>query len=187
MSSVDFRVHPISLVPIWRSAFGLDSLVKFSRYQYIPQDVVDRRKVISVKLSELTASWLSEQLDNLAEGHDLALHSLVKSGSRKAHIPMVDFAAVNLSVDEVVSWASNYLGITLRLFDSGRSLHGYGLEPISTEKWYRFMGLLLLANKPGQPQLVDSRWIGHRLLAGYSALRWSANSKHYLKMPTLLK
>ena len=187
MNSIDFRAHPISLVPIWRSTFGPDSLITFSRYRYIPQDVVDRRETISVELSGLTTSWLSEQLKNLAEEHDLALHSLVKSGGRRVHIPMVDFAAMNLSVDEVVSWASNYLGITLRLFDSGRSLHGYGLEPISTEKWYRFMGLLLLANKPEQPQLVDSRWVGHRLLAGYSALRWSANSKHYLRMPTLLK
>ncbi|MBY4731531.1 hypothetical protein K6V90_13420 [Cupriavidus pauculus] len=187
MSLVDFRTHPVSLVPIWQAKMGINCVATLSRYRYIPQDVSDQREVLSVKLSELTASWLNEQLNILSDDTDLALHSVIRDGRRKLHIPMVDFAAGNLAADKVVSWASDYLGISLKIFDSGRSLHGYGLEPISIDKWYKFMGLLLLANKPAEPPLVDSRWIGHRLLAGYSALRWSANSGHYLKMPTLLK
>jgi hypothetical protein len=46
------------------------------------------------------------------------------------------------------------------------------------------MGSLLLLNKPSGFKLIDERWVGHRIMAGYSALRWSCNTKQYKKMPT---
>jgi hypothetical protein len=186
MNTIDFETHPICMVPHWLNSLGSEWLVSLSVYKYIPQQIGEQRELITIKLDELTPSWLESQLLSLPEERELALHSVFKNGNNEIHIPMVDFATNNIQQDEIFHWASERLGITLKLFDSGRALHGYGIEPISQDKWVRFMGLLLLANIPHQQPLTDTRWIGHRLLAGYSALRWSKNSSFSLKMPTLI-
>lgn len=72
-------------------------------------------------------------------------------------------------------------------YESGRSFHGYGTTLISNEEWIQLMGRLLLVNQPQQHPIVDSRWIGHRLIAGYSALRWTKNTDDYIQVPKLLK
>jgi hypothetical protein len=46
--------------------------------------------------------------------------------------------------------------------------------------------VLLLQNPTNDQQIVDSRWIGHRLLADYSALRWTAHQTQYLAPPRLV-
>lgn len=134
----------------------------------------------------MTPSWLNDQLSRLPEGYELALHSMLKNKEQEFHIPMVDFSAEIIQKKDVLAWASRSSGVTLKLFDSGRSFHGYGVEPMSKDQWVRFMGFLLLANLPNQPQLIDTRWIGHRLLAGYSTLRWSKNSPYYVGLPTVI-
>ncbi|NEX60635.1 hypothetical protein G3574_06065 [Noviherbaspirillum sp. 17J57-3] len=96
---------------------------------------------------------------------------------------MIDFSPKALDTSEVMAWAKAELGVEIKLFSSGRSLHGYGINPLTPEEWIRFMGLLLLANHPSKPTVVDTRWVGHRLLAGYAALRWSRNTSHYLQLP----
>jgi hypothetical protein len=47
------------------------------------------------------------------------------------------------------------------------------------------MGRLLLLNLPEKPCLVDTRWVGHRLIGGYAALRWSA--KMHPRKPALVR
>ncbi len=186
MNTLDIETHPICMVPYWLQSLDERWLVSLSRYRYIPQRIEDRRELITVSLGELTPSWLETQLASLPEEHELALHSVFNKNKSEIHIPMVDFATKDIQQSEIFNWASDQLGITLKIFDSGRALHGYGIEPISRDKWIRFMGLLLLANLPNQQPLTDARWIGHRLLAGYSALRWSKNSSFSLKTPTLI-
>ncbi|MHB1292207.1 MAG: primase 1D-like protein [Sulfuricella sp.] len=34
---------------------------------------------------------------------------------------------------------------------------------------------------------VDPRWVGHRLISGYAALRWTKNTEQYLNTPTLIE
>jgi len=75
---------------------------------------------------------------------------------------------------------------TLFFFNSGRSLHGYGLRLLTYVEWVSFMGTLLLLNLPNRNQIVDPRWVGHRLRAGYGALRWSFNTSHYLGFPRMV-
>jgi hypothetical protein len=176
--------HPISLIQPWLQGVDKDWIATLSRYQYFPQQIEDRRDIVTIKLAELTPSWLDDQLGSLPEGYELAFHSVLRRGRRELHIPMVDFSAKSIEPEIVVDWAYRYLGITIKLFDSGRSFHGYGEELISRSKWIKLMGLLLLSNLPKEPPLVDARWVGHRLLAGYSALRWSQNSANYLRIPT---
>ena len=66
-----------------------------------------------------------------------------------------------------------------RFSNSGRSFHAYSLRLISPKEWREFMGRLLLLNLPGRSSFIDSRWVGHRLVAGYASLRWTANSEQY--------
>ncbi|MGC1520222.1 MAG: hypothetical protein WA803_01670, partial [Steroidobacteraceae bacterium] len=77
----------------------------------------------------------------------------------------------------------NALTSSFLYFDSGRSFHAYGLQLISPGEWREFMAKLLLLNLPEGEHLIDARWVGHRLVAGYGALRWSANSDFYLQVP----
>lgn len=184
MKYFDPSMHPIGLIQQWLRSVDGDWLATLSRYQYLPQEIEDRREIVTVKLGHLTPNWLDDQLASLQEGYELAFHSVLRLGKRELHIPMVDFSATSIEPQPVVDWANRYLGITLQLFDSGRSFHGYGNELIPRSKWIKLMGLLLLSNIPNKPPFVDARWVGHRLLAGYSALRWSHHSSSYLRMPT---
>jgi hypothetical protein len=183
MTSPDFSDHPIALVTGWVREVGHGWKAHFSRYTYVPQTVEDCRTPFTVQLDEVTPSWLAAQLDVLGDDQELAMHSIVSHGRRVMHIPMVDFASKSLNSRQALEWAHKHLGIDLQLFDSGRAYHAYGLSPVMKSKWVRLMGLLLLANLPGKTPIVDSRWVGHRLIAGYSALRWSRNTSQYLTLP----
>ncbi len=161
--------------------------LEFSIYKYQPQSIIDERKSFPVRKSYLSEEWLLNQLQSLNQNEELALHSKIKIGTRYYHIPMIDF---NCHIDEF-EIAKNTISHllpreifnSLSYYASGRSLHAYGSTPITHAKWIEFMGRLLLANMPNQASLVDTRWIGHRLIGGFSSLRWSANSNHYLKIP----
>ncbi|WP_157050744.1 hypothetical protein [Herbaspirillum rhizosphaerae] len=182
MSIYDY--HPILLAKKWKSLLGDHALMTFSSYKYVPQQVKDERRIFTVRLGEITDSWLTDRIGELPTDHEIALHSAIDTGNGIKHIPMVDFCTTDTISQKFISWIYESSGITLRLYDSGRSFHGYGIEPISDANWISFMGLILLANLPGESPLIDTRWVGHRLLAGYSSLRWSANSFHSLKLPT---
>jgi hypothetical protein len=186
MSKPDFNSHPISMVPGWLAELGDDWAASFSRYMYSPQTIADDRERFTIPLKEVTPAWLERQLADLPAGVELAMDSTLLCGRRVRHIPMVDFSAGSEQLPDVISWTAKHLGLTLRLFESGRSYHAYGSKPISEKRWVQLMGLLLLANFPDRAPLVDARWIGHRLLAGYASLRWSKNSDQYLATPTLV-
>ncbi len=185
MTGFNFNRHPVCMVSQWAHLIGDDWLASLSRYRYVPQQINDPREQITIALGDLTTSWLDAQLAALPEDHELAFHSLLKRKEHELHIPMIDFMPREGQQQEIVSWAYQHLGIHLTLFDSGRSLHGYGDTPVSRDKWFKLMGLMLLANRPNQQNSVDIRWVGHQLLAGYSALRWSKNSSHYRKIPDI--
>jgi hypothetical protein len=46
---------------------------------------------------------------------------------------------------------------------------------------------LLLLNPASPNEVIDSRWIAHRMLAGYGALRWTAHERRYLAEPRIVK
>ena len=68
-------------------------------------------------------------------------------------------------------------------YDTGRSLHGYLPNLIPQFIWPGYLGRLLLINKVACPAVVDIRWVGHALVRGFAALRWSHNTNRYLAMP----
>jgi hypothetical protein len=120
--------------------------------------------------------------------HDITLLSAVTfpDGSIR-HMQMIDFACKPEQVTKKVAALAKEIGLDFddfEFFDSGRSFHGYGVELLTRDEWIEFKGKLLLLNVPDEPDIVDQRWIGHRLTKGTSALRWTTHAPKYLKVPS---
>ena len=188
---IDVETHPISVIYALVDRFGFDFKVSFSEYFYRPQSVLDQRTTYDIPIGDVTPAWVSQKIDQLKPGWELAMNSqVVDKRGRKLHVPMIDF----VSKDHELLRTSSFEGIvgkdvarSLFFFDSGKSFHAYGTALLRRSEWQSLMGRLLLLNIPGQPQLVDSRWIGHRLIGGYSALRWSANSDYHKHVPKIFR
>lgn len=161
-----------------------------SKYVYVSDSLLDERELIKIKSYLLTEQWLNSLLRSLESEQELALHSNVTIGGKTYHIPMIDFSIRNLSDVSAISRMRKFLPrkimTNMGIFNSGRSFHAYANTLLPAKEWIEFMGRLLLINKPDIPNIIDSRWIGHRLIGGYCSLRWSNNSKMYLGIPRQL-
>ncbi|MFP2899081.1 hypothetical protein [Corallococcus sp. 4LFB] len=181
--------HPAVLIEEFARVLDGGAFFNLSYYRYRPQSLLDERRLIQVRARELTVSRVEELLAGLLEGEELAFHSLVTTGKRGGfHLPMIDFSG-RLGRDSL-GVLRDVLGTryfdALRLYDSGRSFHGYIMKPLPFRQWVSFMGMLLLVNLPERSQVTDSRWVGHRLCAGYASLRWSKNTQHYHAAPRFI-
>nr|WP_166487022.1 hypothetical protein [Cupriavidus necator] len=123
------------------------------------------------------------------QGQELAVHSdFHLAGGRHAHLVMVDMAtSAKAHLEKLRVFLGGHSFQRISWFASGRSFHGYGEDLLPASEWVKFMGLLLLANQPSLEPTVDPRWIGHRLMAGYAALRWTRNTAHYLVSPSAVE
>lgn len=181
---IDVSQHPLKFVMSLADEYGPDMVLSFSRYRYHARSRLDKRESFSVPAIDVTADWLEFQLLGLEPGEELALESRVQFGRTKKHIPMLDFRGMTkgqlLAIMEV--FPQNFVrGVDV--YFSGRSFHAYFPKLLSHPNWVKFMGSALLCNTPSDPSVIDQRWIGHRLIGGYSALRWSRNSEHYKQFP----
>lgn len=165
---------------------GKIDLLSFSYYRYTPQSLADERKEFKLPVADFMREInISRLLLSAPVGYELAIHSLVhlREGSI-AHIPMADMSSQSLAK---LAKYRDYLDFAHRQqfswYKSGRSFHGYGNALIDEADWSAYMGKLLLANEPGMPPVVDPRWVGHRLIGGYAALRWTNNTEHYKETP----
>jgi hypothetical protein len=173
-------VHPIDFVESILAADTRIKEVQLSVYRYHPQSLFDDRNptyhVPTAKLREAYKRFV----EGLSNQEDIAFHSMVKMDDGvERHFGLLDFQA-GTTESAVVEQASELLIREYRphraaLVNSGRSYHLYLGALFSQAEWVAFMGRVLLLNLRDQPPTVDPRWIGHRLMAGYGALRWSAN------------
>lgn len=158
-----------------------------SKYVYTPDSIFDQRTSLQVPTSALSESWIDQLLNTLLPDEELAFHSNLSIRGRTWHVPMIDFAApadtVAAAVDRLRMCLPRDVYQGIAFFASGRSLHAYSLAVLSPREWIEFKGRLLLANPREGKELVDTRWIGHRLLGGFSSLRWSKNTTQYLDYP----
>lgn len=177
------RVHPIEFIESILAADRRIKEVQLSVYRYHPQSLEDdrnpTRRLPAVKLRETYQRMVEE----LKKGEDIAFHSMVRMDDdiTERHFGLLDFQAATTEL-AVVQHASELLIQQYRphkaaLVDSGQSYHLYMGTLFSQTEWVAFMGRVLLLNLRNQPPTIDPRWIGHRLMAGYGALRWSANVK----------
>lgn len=185
-------LEPIDLVTDIAKLLPTGSVMEFSRYVYVSQTVFDDRTIIRIPAAEVTHGKLKEEYATLRPNEELAIHSrIIRGGKVVGHIPMIDFADGFEFTKESVQLCSHIIpskiADELNIFSSGRSYHGYSFTIIDSRQWRAFNGRLLLLNMPSKHAIADSRWIGHRLIAGYSSLRLTNFSGKYLQTPSFFK
>lgn len=165
-----------------------DATFTFSKYVYTPDSLFDEREFLSFSGNDVTEARINQEISALRPNQELALHSNVRIKGKNFHIPMIDFSLEGIVNREVFDRMSQYLPKALMLnmavYSSGRSFHAYSTTLLTPKEWLDFMGRLLLITPRNQPDVVDSRWIGHRLIGGFGSLRWSNNSGTYLGTPS---
>lgn len=185
------QAHPFyQFMPILKEIFeklnAPDVLLSFKEYQYVPAIIDDQHKIFSVPLYNINEGWLFKCINSIDSRNEFAINSSIYVNGKVFHIAMVDLGVNKITPDAFVvihefmeHWKMDFL-----MFESGRSLHLYGEKLLEgDEQWVKFMGSLLLLNKKGGRNLIDTRWVGHRILAGYSSLRWSNNTLQYKRYP----
>jgi hypothetical protein len=182
--------HPIYGLRDFLLQQRAELILEFSRYVHLGLGQTLSRETFHVEARNVDAAWLGEEIRGLSEGQELALHSRVVQNDRVFHIPMVDFAHVD-SLKILLIKTQNVrqsLPVDITLYDSGQSMHGYYFCLVDEKDWYKYLGRLLLCDPPfgSDRQIIDSRWIGHSLEHGFSALRWSCNSAIYQSLPQLV-
>lgn len=181
--------HPRCLINRYSAHFGENCEFEFGIYKYIPQTVSDERLIIKVSSSEVD-NWFAEQSKKLHPNYDIAIQSRVydKHSQETYHIPMIDFAGGLTKADFIrVEQSLSDIGLTdFYVVKSGRSFHLYGYPLIPSSLLSSFFGRVLLLNEPNKSPISDVRWIGHRLIAGYGALRWTCNNSHYKGIPEII-
>lgn len=191
MKSMDYEAHPFAFVREILSTLDDDCTMSFSKYLYRPQLVFDQRELVEVSVSDLDVFWIEDQISSLQPEWELALNSkVIDPSGRTHHLGMIDFVGrpdISLLSDRIRMVLGPQWALRVEYFDSGRSLHAYLGGLMRPGEWHQHLGRLLLMNFPDSPPIVDTRWIGHRLLGGYSALRWSANSSHQFRVPVRIR
>jgi hypothetical protein len=188
---MEFSKHPIDFIQTICKAQELE--FTFSKYLYEADSLVDKRQTFVANSILVNEAWLNSIVSTLEPNEELALHSTVRLlPSRKLrHIPMIDFSIDYRQSDKIywrlIKFIDKEILDNMAVYNSGRSLHAYSTTLITQKKWVKFMGQLLLVNEKGQEQMIDDRWIGHRLIGGFSALRWSNNSGIYISAPQKIK
>jgi len=163
--------------------------VFLSIYRDHPESLIDDRVSYTVAVKNLRETY-QVLLQQLKEGEEIAFHSVVRTSGqkrgRKRHIPVIDFRSRDrISVEQTVqTLLAEYKVQRAALFASGRSFHLYLGALFDHDLWVKFMGRLLLLNPRNGAALTDARWVGHRLMGGYAALRWSANTPPYDRFGT---
>lgn len=174
-------------------------------YQYTPSKNTQDKKINSLsrlifhdfsksmltgeKSEDITVDSLNRWIGFLEGGSVLGVISEIKIArsfeeyysSHFHHIPMMDFrcqkSRENLSrIKKLLETIGEKEGVIL---DSGRSYHYLGVNPISEKDWLIFLGKCMLS------ELVDQRYIGHRLIDLCGILRISACALRP-KVPTVV-
>ena len=169
-------------------------ILEFSRYIYVSYGVTHSREVFHIKANDIINGWIDDQIDILSEGQELAFHSRVRINENEQtiyHLPMIDFINTKseTKITDSILPINKFLNTDLFLYESGNSYHGYYFLLLTESDWHKFLGKILLCNPPSRinDDVVDSRWIGHSLEHGYSALRWSKKTEKYKMVPRLSK
>lgn len=178
--------HPFYLI---KTVLDNESSYSLSKYIYLPDSLSDEREIFHLKGSEFTASYISTLIENLNPNQELAFHSNIKTKYGKTyHIPMIDFTIKDEITRDAFYRLNNFIDKKIFkemiFFSSGHSFHAYSSKLLTHKEWLSFMGSLLLVNPVNnENSIIDTRWIGHRIMSGYGSLRWSNNSGKYLQLP----
>jgi hypothetical protein len=183
---MNWETHPLQVIREIMTQYGDHILFEFSRYRYTPLALDEERSLFQIPAVKMSERTLEDALTELNRDEDLSIHSRVflENGLYR-HIPMIDFrgSITKEKCETMIGVLGKDEYSPIWLYDSGKSYHGYICCLIDENQWRRFMGTLLLLNLPNKEEIVDWRWVGHRLRAGYGALRWSCNANSYSIVP----
>lgn len=185
--------HPCLVVEEITARHGADLVFTYSRYRVAPpgvQAAAPRSAVLRVAAFDVTRGWLADRLAELDPSEEMAWHSWVECKNAVFHIPMIDFVdrpahSVVCEVGRMLTEAMDLRGEFI-FFETGSSFHGYFPDLITDHAWRKYLGQLLLLNESDGSPVIDTRWVGHALMRGYAALRWSHNTNRYRAMPQLV-
>ncbi|MFX2255667.1 MULTISPECIES: hypothetical protein [Acinetobacter] len=178
--------HPFYLI---QSVLDNESTYSLSKYIYLPDSLSDEREFVHPNGTEFTEIYISNLINSLNSNQELAFHSNIKTKYGKTyHVPMIDFTIKNEITREAFYRLNNFIDKKIfqemTFFSSGHSFHAYSRKLLTHKEWLSFMGSLLLVNPVNaENSIIDTRWIGHRIMSGYGSLRWSNNSGKYLQLP----
>ncbi len=185
--------HPSLIVEQIAARHGGDLIFTYSRYQVAApglQAAAPRSDVQQVPAGDITPDWLTERFAELGPNQEMAWHSWAECKGMGFHIPMIDF--IDRPPDSALGDVSRTVATEMNLrgqfifFETGRSLHAYFPELILESAWPKYLGQLLILNESDRTPLVDTRWVGHALARGFTALRWSHNTNRYRTLPHLV-
>ncbi|WP_442267874.1 primase 1D-like protein [Sulfuriferula multivorans] len=183
-TDINHNLHPLGFLGELRARAGENIVLNFSKYSYRRRERRDERVSFAVPICEVTPKWLLSQLKGLQPYQELAIESRVQVNGLRRHIPMLDFHGMRkgqlLAIMEVFP---DYYAEGMQVYFSGRSFHAYFPHLLTSRQWVKFMGSALLCNTPSS-DVIDQRWVGHRLIGGYAALRWSNNTPQHSHYPT---
>src|SRR5579862_5673165 len=131
---------------------------------------VGGRELFTVNANDVSVDLISA-LHARAPGNAIGLTSIVETTSGDSrHIPMMDLKCdvSRFNQGAVASLFKSIGELHGALLQSGQSYHYYGARLADEKQWRIFLGQCLLFSP-----VVDSRYIGHRLIDGYCVLRVS--------------
>jgi len=185
--------HPCLLVEQIVARRGADLIFTYSRYEVAPpglQAAAPRSNMLQVPACDVTPDWLADRFAELGPNEEMAWHSWVECKGVGFHIPMIDFFSrpTHSVLCEVSRMLTAEMGLSRHFdfFETGRSFHGYFSDLIPERAWPKYLGHLLSLNEHDRPPVIDTRWVGHALVRGFTALRWSHNTNRYRAMPRLV-
>lgn len=187
LSKIKFNRHPVSYLDVM--GMPVKCKLTLSNYIYEKHSFNDIRSQFQIESKDVNKEWLTNHILSMDTASELALHSVIDVNEARYHIPMIDFTAKRSEKNTLLALKnlSHFWEMDFLIFFSGRSFHAYGTRLIIDSDWVKFMGSLLLLNLRGTTnKLIDTRWVGHRILAGYAALRWSNNTSQYKAFPTFV-
>lgn len=164
--------------------------LEFSKYVYKEYGVTESREIFHATGDNVGERWLEDQVEQLSDEQELAMHSRIIWKSEVFHLPMIDFINIHTFEDIAprIETVNEFLDESIYVYNSGNSFHGYYFCLINDKRWHEFLGKCLLRNSPrmSPSQIIDPRWIGHSLEHGFSALRWSKNTNRHRSIPHLV-
>lgn len=184
--------HPRLLVEELVARRGAELIFTYSRYEVAEpglQAIAPRSAVLRVPACDVTPDWLADRFAELGPNEEMAWHSWVECKGIGFHIPMIDF--IGQPDHSILCELSRMLVTEMGLnghfvfFETGRSFHGYFPDLMPERTLPEYLGQLLLLNEHARPPIIDTRWVGHALVRGFTALRWSHNTNRYKAMPRL--
>lgn len=142
------------------------------------------RRTFRVLAQDVSEEKIRELHSEAGENRAIGITSVVETLDRKRrHIPMMDLKSRvsgfnQRAIVDLFKSVRNEPGV---LLDSGNSYHYYGLQTVDESSWRAFLGECLLFSP-----VVDSRYVGHRLIDGFCVLRVS-EAAHKSRVPAVVQ